>query len=349
MSKQNIFGYTREQLQDLAVRMGEPPFRAKQLFLWMYGRRTWNFEAMTDLSKNLRDRLSEGYYIDPLMFSHVDDSSDGTKKYLYPAPGEKFVEAAYIPDANRATLCLSTQVGCKMGCLFCMTARQGFQGQLSVGEILSQVYTLPERETLTNLVYMGMGEPMDNIEAVIQSIRILSDKDGLNMSQKRITVSTIGVVPAMRRYLEETKANLAISIHNPFDAERKQIMPIQSVYPIGDVISSLKDYNFKDRKLSFEYIMFDGVNDSRRHADELVRLLNGLRAKVNLIHFHSIPDSPLRGSGRPRMEEFQSRLKSKGLMTTIRKSRGEDIQAACGLLSTLELVKRQNAAEEADF
>jgi 23S rRNA (adenine2503-C2)-methyltransferase len=311
----------------------------------------WDFDAMTNLPKSLREKLAETFSITIYRHSHVDESADGTKKYLYPAPGEKYVEAAYIPEEKRATLCLSTQVGCKMGCLFCMTARQGFQGQLSTGEILSQVYTLPERERLTNIVYMGMGEPMDNIDGVIDSVKILTDPDGLNMSQNRITVSTIGIIPAMRRYLEETRSPLAISIHNPIEEERRQIMPVQSVYPIDDVIKTLRDYDFRQRKLSFEYIMFDGVNDSPEHASAMIRLLNGLRCKVNLIHFHPIPDSPLRGSSREKMVEFQNLLKAKGLMTTIRRSRGEDIQAACGLLSTLELVKKQReqTVSDSDF
>jgi 23S rRNA (adenine2503-C2)-methyltransferase len=256
MEKPNLFGCGRSELQELVSELRQPRFRANQIFIWMYRDMVWNFEAMTNLPKDLRARLSESYRIELYRHDQVDESADGTKKYLYPAPGEKYIEAAYIPEEKRATLCLSTQVGCKMGCLFCMTARQGFQGQLSVGEILSQVYSLPERETLTNIVYMGMGEPMDNIDAVISSIKILSDPDGLNMSQKRITVSSIGIIPAMRRYLEETRAPLAISIHNPIEEERRQLMPVQSVYPIAEVVSALRDYDFSDRRLSFEYIMF---------------------------------------------------------------------------------------------
>ncbi len=344
----NLFGKTREDLRRVIADLGQPKFRADQLFIWMYRDMVWNFDDMTNLPKDLRAELGNSFCIDIYRSSHSDESSDGTKKYLYPAPRGKFVEAAYIPEENRATLCLSTQVGCKMGCLFCMTARQGFQGQLSTGEILSQVYTLPERERLTNIVYMGMGEPMDNIDGVIDSVGILTDPDGINMSAKRITVSTIGIIPAMKRYLEETRSPLAISIHNPIEEERRQLMPVQSVYPIKDVIEALREHDFKDRKLSFEYIMFEGVNDEPRHANAMVKLLNGLRCKVNLIHFHPIPGSPLKGSSRGRMVDFQNRLKSKGLMTTIRKSRGEDIQAACGLLSTLELVKSQREREAAD-
>ncbi len=205
---------------------------------------------------------------------------------------------------------------------------------------------LPERDTLTNIVYMGMGEPLDNVDSVIESILILSDPQARGISQKRITVSTIGIIPSLHRFLQETRANLAVSIHNPFDEERAQMMPVQHVYPIRDVVECLKEYDFKDRKLSFEYILFSGVNDTPHHAQELIRLLNGLRCIVNLIHFHPIPDSPLQGTPRNKMEEFQNILKSKGLMTTIRKSRGEDIQAACGLLSTLKLVKKESVQQQ---
>ncbi len=349
MEKKNLFGMTRQELQDIFLELGEPQFRAQQLYEWLYVKGVTDTGRMTNLSKLLREKLDCQFRVEQLHPQQEKLSADGTIKYLYPAPGYKFIEAAYIPHEDKATLCVSTQVGCKMGCLFCMTARQGFQGQLSTGEILSQVYSLPHRDSLTNIVYMGMGEPMDNIDAVIDSILILSDPKGRNMSQRRITVSTIGIIPAMRRFLSETRANLAVSIHNPFDEERRQMMPVQNVYPIQEVVHALRDYDFRERKLSFEYILFEGINDSPRHARELVRLLNGLRCRVNLIHFHSIPDSPLRGTPRAGMEAFQDILKSKGLITTIRKSRGEDIQAACGLLSTLELVKMQGEAELADY
>ncbi|HZK68397.1 MAG TPA: 23S rRNA (adenine(2503)-C(2))-methyltransferase RlmN, partial [Paludibacter sp.] len=236
---------------------------------------------------------------------------------------------------------------CKMGCLFCMTGKQGFQGNLSAGEILNQIQSLPEFDKLTNIVYMGMGEPLDNVDAVLDSIEIMTSEKGYGWSPKRITVSTIGIIPAMITFLEKSQAHLAVSLHSPFDAERQEIMPIQSVYPITEVIAEIRRWELgRQRRISFEYIMFKGVNDTARHANELVRLLNGIKCRINLIRFHPIPDTPLEGTSEAGIVEFQNRLKTKGLTVTIRASRGQDIFAACGLLSTKELVKKQ---QETDF
>ena len=247
----------------------------------------------------------------------------------------------------RATLCVSTQIGCKMGCLFCMTGKQGFQGNLTTGEIINQIQSLPEFNKLTNIVYMGMGEPMDNIDAVLQSIEIMTSEKGYGWSPKRITVSTIGIIPAMITFLDKSQAHLAVSLHSPFDEERQELMPIQSVYPITDVIEEIKKWNLgRQRRISFEYIMFKGVNDTPKHANELVRLLNGIKCRINLIRFHPIPGTPLQGTSFDDIVEFQNRLKSKGMTVTIRASRGEDIFAACGMLSTKEFLKKQ---KETDF
>jgi 23S rRNA (adenine2503-C2)-methyltransferase len=247
------------------------------------------------------------------------------------------VEAAFIPHENHSTLCISTQVGCKMGCLFCMTGKQGFQAQLSCNEIINQIQSVDECSELTNIVYMGMGEPLDNYEAVMKSIEIITSEYGYAWSPKRITVSTIGIIPTLIKFLNECKCNLAISLHSPFEEERLQLMPIQSVYPIKDVIDVLKSQPEDNRRrVSFEYIMFDGINDSKKHANEISRLLNGLSAHINLMKFHKIPNSPLQGTPFERIKEFQTELNSKGLITTVRASRGEDINAACGLLSTLK-------------
>jgi 23S rRNA (adenine2503-C2)-methyltransferase len=277
----------------------------------------------------------------------VQASVDGTKKYLYPAHKGLFIEAAYIPEKDRHTLCISSQIGCKMGCLFCMTGKQGFQGQLTAGEMVNQVLSLPESDQLTNVVYMGMGEPMDNIENVLKSLEIFTSDWGMGWSPRRINVSTIGVEPAMRRFIEESDAHLAISLHTPFNEERKKLMPIEQVYPIEEVISALKEYDFgRQRRISFEYIMFDGVNDTPAHIKGLTKLLNGIRCRINLIRFHPIPDSPLRGSSDEKMKWFSEQLSKKGLTTTIRRSRGEDIYAACGLLSTKNMIKED---EEKDY
>ncbi|MEI8086610.1 MAG: 23S rRNA (adenine(2503)-C(2))-methyltransferase RlmN [Paludibacter sp.] len=345
--KTNLFGLTPDQLKSVVTSLGLPAFTATQLADWMYKKRVATFLEMTNLSKVSREKLEVDYCVSLTPATKVQTSTDGTKKYLYPTQTAKFIEAAYIPDADRATLCVSTQIGCKMGCLFCMTGKQGFQGNLSAGEIVNQVQSLPEFEKLTNIVYMGMGEPMDNVEAVLNSIEIMTSEKGYGWSPKRITVSTIGIIPAMITFLEKCQAHLVVSLHSPFDAERQEIMPIQSVYPITEVISEIRKWDLgRQRRISFEYIMFKGVNDTPRHANELVRLLNGIKCRINLIRFHAIPDTPLEGTSEAGIVFFQNHLKAKGLIVTIRASRGEDIFAACGLLSTKELLKKQ---QETDF
>ena len=340
-AKQNLFGLTLEQLKIVVRSLDLPAFTATQLADWLYKKHAGFIDEMTNLSKNARRKLEEKYYVGLTLPSNVQTSVDGTKKYLYPTQTKKFIESAYIPDDDRTTLCVSTQIGCKMGCLFCMTGKQGFQGNLTAGEIINQIHSLPEFENLTNIVYMGMGEPLDNIQAVLDSIEIMTAPWGYGWSPKRITVSTIGIIPAMISFLEKSDAHLAVSLHSPFDEERRQIMPIQNVYPLTEVIRELKKWDLgRQRRISFEYIMFKGVNDSPRHARELVRLLNGIKCRINLIRFHSIPDTVLEGTDVAGMVEFQNMLKAKGMTVTIRASRGEDIFAACGLLSTKELLKR---------
>lgn len=346
-SKTNLFGLTLDQLKPVVQSLGLPAFTSAQLTDWMYKKHVSSIDQMTNLSKNTRKLLEKNYVIELIEPSKVQTSVDGTKKYLYPAQTNKFIESAYIPDDDRATLCVSTQVGCKMGCLFCMTGKQGFQGNLSAGDIVNQVHSLPEFEKLTNIVYMGMGEPLDNVQAVLDSIEIMTAPWGYGWSPKRITVSTIGIIPAMLTFLEKSQAHLAVSLHSPFDAERREIMPVQSVYPITEVIREIRNWNLgRQRRVSFEYIMFKGINDTARHANELVRILNGIKCRINLIRFHPIPDTPLEGTSLSGIVEFQNMLKAKGMTVTIRASRGEDIFAACGLLSTKELIKRQ---VEADF
>ncbi|MGE5316729.1 MAG: 23S rRNA (adenine(2503)-C(2))-methyltransferase RlmN, partial [Chloroflexota bacterium] len=245
-------------------------------------------------------------------------------------------------DGDRHTLCVSSQVGCKMGCLFCMTGKQGFQGHLSTGEILNQLRSIPERPQITNIVYMGMGEPFDNLDAVMKSTAIITAEYGFAISVRKVTVSTIGIIPAMKVFLENSKCNLAVSLHTPFDDERKKLMPIQNVYPVKDVVDTITQYDIgKYRRVSFEYIMFKGINDTRRHVNELARLLNKVNCRINLIRFHSIPNTPLEGSDDDTILDFQQALNAKGIVTTLRASRGQDIDAACGLLSTKELVKQK--------
>lgn len=335
-----LLGMLPNQIKELCASQGQAEFRAKQLYQWIYHHAADSYDAMSNLPKAWRDQLASGHQIGRVAPHRVDISSDGTKKYLFATSPGRFVESAWIPENQRATLCLSTQVGCKMGCVFCATGRQGFQSQLTAGQIVNQYLSLPERESITNIVYMGMGEPFDNPEAVFDSLALFTDPLGIGLSPHKITVSTIGIIPVMKEFLVRSDCNLDISIHSPFEDERRALMPIQHVYPIAELVQVLKENPLAaSRKLSFEYIMFAGLNDSLGHARELVRLINGLRAQVNLIHYHSVPSLSLQGSDDQTMRDFQDLLKQKGIMTTIRKSRGLDIQAACGLLSTKELVK----------
>lgn len=337
-----LYGKTLDELKSIVTAEGLPTFTATQIADWLYHHHAESIDEMTNLSKKAREMLSAKYTVGLTKPERVSESADGTKKYLFPVANNRYVEAAYIPEADRATLCVSSQSGCKMGCLFCMTAKQGFQGNLTAGEILNQLRSIPEFINVTNIVYMGMGEPLDNLDNVLKSLEILTSKWGMGWSTKRITVSTIGLIPAMKQFLEKTNCHLAISLHTPFDDERRMLMPIQNVYPISNVIEELKNYRFTDhRRVSFEYIMFDGLNDTPRHVKELVRLLNGLTCRINLIRFHPIPDSPLRTSPDERIIQFRDSLTAKGIFTTIRASRGQDIQAACGLLSTKALQEKR--------
>jgi 23S rRNA (adenine2503-C2)-methyltransferase len=335
MDQTPLFGLTLDQLKALVKREGLPSFTARQIADWLYKKDIDDINQMTNLSAKARAQLAEKYTFGTIKHVKVSESADGTKKYLFPAANLKFIEAAYIPDKERATLCLSTQVGCKMGCLFCMTGKQGFQGNLSAGEIVNQLRSIPERHEVTNIVYMGMGEPFDNPEQVQLSLDILTSDWGMAMSPRRITVSTIGIVPAMRDFIETSQCHLAVSLHTPFDEERRNLMPVQNVYPIADVVEEIRKYDFSgQRRVSFEYIMFDGINDTMRHANALIRLLHGLPCRINLIRFHPVPGTPLKGTPDLRIIEFRDHLTAKGVFTTIRASRGLDIQAACGLLST---------------
>lgn len=330
-----LFGKTLDELTALAIELGLPKFTGKQLAEWLYQKDVRSIEEMTNLSKKTRELLAEHYEFGLIDSTRVQESMDGTKKYLFPTVHGKFVETAMIPDDDRKTVCVSSQVGCKMGCLFCMTGKQGFQGQLTAGEIVNQIRNLPERREVTNIVYMGMGEPFDNLDQVLKSLEILTSDWGFAMSPRRITVSTIGIIPGMLTFLDKSEAHLAVSLHTPFDEERQRLMPIQIAYPLKEVIREIKSWDFgRQRRVSFEYIVFKGLNDTPRHAQELVKILNGIKCRINLIRFHPIPGTPLEGTDEATLQKFKNLLNEKGILTTIRASRGQDIYAACGLLST---------------
>lgn len=343
MNKETLFGKTLSELTALAVELGLPKFTGKQMAEWLYKKDVMSIEEMTNLSKKARELLSSKYEFGLVNPMKVQESIDGTKKYLFPTIDGKYIETAMIPDDDRKTVCVSSQVGCKMGCLFCMTAKQGFQGQLSAGEIVNQVRNIPEWHEITNIVYMGMGEPFNNLEEVLKSLEILTSEWGFAMSPRRITVSTIGIIPAMLTFLNKSEAHLAVSLHNPFDSERRELMPVQSAYPLSEVIREIKSWDFgRQRRVSFEYIVFKGLNDTPKHVNELVRLLNGIKCRINLIRFHAIPGTPLLGTDEDTLQKFKDLLNDKGVLTTIRASRGQDIYAACGLLSTKELLGGEN-------
>ena len=341
-----LLGKTLSELQEIALSLGLPRFAGKQLAEWLYVRRVTSFDEMTNISLKGREALAANYSIGRHAPVREAVSADGTRKYLFEV-GEQFIETVYIPEDDRATLCVSTQAGCKMGCRFCMTGTLGFHGNLSAAEILNQIFEIDAiavadgREPLSNIVYMGEGEPMDNIDEVLRSLSIMTAPYGCAWSPKRITVSTVGV-PAMKRFLDESECHLAISMHNPFQAERAQIMPAEKMMSIADVVALLKQYDWThQRRVSFEYICWAGLNDSIRHAKEIIRLLKGLSCRINLIRFHEGVEEVAQtnkesrhfpGSNEKQMEFLRDYLTENGVTTTIRRSRGEDILAACGML-----------------
>lgn len=330
-----LSGMTLAELQKTAKNLGMPNFTGKQIASWIYGRKVTTIDAMTDLSLKHRELLKKEYEVGVEPPVDAMHSVDGTIKYLYRVANGCFVESVYIPDDDRATLCISSQVGCKMNCKFCMTGKQGFSANLTAHEIFNQINALPERDKLTNIVLMGMGEPLDNLDEVLNVLELLTAPYGYGWSPKRITLSTIGLRKGLQRFIEESDCHLAISLHSPVAALRSDLMPAERAFPASEMIRLLKQYDFsKQRRLSFEYIVFKKVNDSMVHAKELVKLLRGLDCRVNLIRFHAIPGVDLEGADTETMNAFRDYLTSHGLFATIRASRGEDIFAACGMLST---------------
>ena len=333
--KKTLLGLTLDELKTVATETGLPKFAGGQLAKWIYEQHVTSIDAMTNISKDGRRRLEDAYEIGCMPHIHRQESVDGTVKYLFPTKSGKSVETVFIPDGERATLCVSCQVGCKMNCLFCQTGKQGWEGDLTAADILNQIYSLPKRERLTNIVFMGQGEPMDNLDNVLRATEILTASYGWAWSPRRITVSSVGVKNKLKRFIEESECHVAISLHAPTHEERAELMPAERGMSIQEVVDLLKNYDFShQRRLSFEYIVFGGKNDSMRHAQQIVKLLSGLDCRVNLIRFHQIPDVPLKGASEQTMENLRDYLTSHGVFTTIRASRGQDIYAACGLLST---------------
>lgn len=345
-TKEPLIGKTLHELKDISAEIGLPGYAAVQISDWLYRKRVSTVDEMTNLSKSSRGRLSERFVVGREPYREKIISVDGTGKYLFPIfrnGGEKVlgIESVMIPDKDRYTLCVSSQPGCRMGCRFCMTGRQGYHGNLTTAEIINQYLECDESSLLTNTVFMGMGEPLDNLDNVLKAIEILTAEWGFGWSPKRITLSSIGInsskegiISPLKRFMDESSCHLAISLHDPFPEERAELMPMERAFPIRETIDLLRKYDFTgQRRVSFEYIMFSGINDTKRHADALAYMLRGIECRVNLIRFHKIPDSPLSPSPMPVIELFKKRLNDAGVVTTLRASRGEDILAACGMLS----------------
>ena len=334
--KKVLLGLTAAELRNVAEQLGMPAFTGRQMAKWLYEKQVRSIDEMTNISKANRERLSEHYCIGAMEPIDCQRSKDGTVKYLFPVHHPtRFVETVFIPDGDRGTLCVSSQVGCKMNCLFCQTGKQGFEGNLTAADILNQIYSLPEHDLLTNVVFMGQGEPMDNLDEVLKATEILTADDGYAWSPKRITVSSVGVKGKLKRFLDESQCHVAISMHSPLHDQRLSLMPAENAMPIEDTVNLLKQYDFThQRRCSFEYICFAGINDTLEHAKQIARLVGGLECRVNLIRFHRIPDVDLPASDERRMEQLRDYLTAHGVFTTIRASRGQDIFAACGLLST---------------
>lgn len=337
-----LLGKSLLELQSVAQALGLPRYAGKQLAEWLYVRRVTSFDEMTNISVNGRNALRASYSVGRHAPIAHAESIDGTQKYLFEVligNQTQYIETVYLPEDERATICISTQAGCKMGCRFCMTGTLGFHGQLSAADILNQVFTIQQlavndhQPEVSNIVLMGEGEPMDNIDEVLRALNVLTSDYGCGWSPKRITVSTVGVLNGLKRFIDESECHLAISLHNAFATERAAIMPAEKAWPITEVISVLKQYDWShQRRVSFEYICWHGANDTIKHAKELLRLLSGLDCRVNLIRFHAGVDKEFAASDERQMEWFRDYLSGHGVTTTIRKSRGEDILAACGML-----------------
>lgn len=346
-AKTNLLGLTRAELEAFVAGMGEKPFRARQLLKWLYKRCVADFDQMTDLAKSFRERLKEVAVVATPSIITTQVSADGTRKWLLEMDGTQGIETVFIPEPGRGTLCISSQVGCAMDCTFCSTAQQGFNRNLTVAEIVGQVW-LAHRELagsgyqwepgseriITNVVFMGMGEPLANYRNVVPAAEIMMDDIGFDISRRRVTVSTSGLVPQMLRLAEETNCALAVSLHAPNDALRDQLVPINRKHPIAELLDACWQYVNKQnaRSITFEYVMLDGINDHPEHAQELAQLLKGQPAKVNLIPFNPFPGTRYKRSAAPTIERFREILNTNGVIATTRRTRGDDIDAACGQL-----------------
>ena len=342
----NLLDHDLESLAAFCEGLGEKRFRATQLFRWIHQRGARDFDQMSDLAKSLREKLRGSAEIRPLPVISQHESADGTIKWLFDVGAGDAVEAVFIPEDDRGTLCVSSQAGCAVGCRFCSTGHQGFSRNLGTGEILAQLWFAEhylrqhlgrDERVISNVVMMGMGEPLQNYAALVPALRVMLDDHGYGLSRRRVTVSTSGVVPMMDRLAEDCPVALAVSLHAPNDPLRDHLVPLNRKYPLAELLSACKRYLVHAPRdfITFEYCMLDGVNDQPEHARELIELVReaGVACKFNLIPFNPFPASGLLRSPRPRVEAFAKLLADAGIVTTVRKTRGDDIDAACGQLA----------------
>jgi 23S rRNA (adenine2503-C2)-methyltransferase len=356
----NLLDFDLDGLAAFCERLGEKRFRAVQLFRWIHQKGVARFEDMTDLARSLREKLPGVCEVRGLPVLAEQASADGTIKWLFDVGDGNAVESVFIPEDDRGTLCVSSQAGCAVGCRFCSTGHQGFSRNLTTGEILAQLwhaehhlrrrFNTTER-VISNVVMMGMGEPLQNYHALVPALRVMLDDHGYGLSRRRVTVSTSGVVPMMDRLAQDCPVALAVSLHAPADALRDDLVPLNRKYPIAELLDACLRYLPAAPRdfITFEYCMLDGVNDSLDHAEQLIGLLQGhagtgVPCKLNLIPFNPFPDSGLRCSSRATVKAFADRLNAAGIVTTVRKTRGDDIDAACGQLAG-DVLDRTNAAQ----
>jgi 23S rRNA (adenine2503-C2)-methyltransferase len=341
--KTNLLNLNRQAMQEFFASLGEKPFRATQVIQWIHQYGVDDFDAMTNLSKDLRARLKDTAVIQLPEIAQDQIAADGTRKWLLRLDDSNAIETVFIPEESRGTLCISSQAGCTLNCSFCSTGRQGFNRNLTVAEIISQLLVAnrslgrdPKGDRIiTNVVLMGMGEPLLNFESVVSAISIMLDDYGYGLSRRRVTLSTAGVLPLMDRLRDECPVSLAVSLHAPNDALRDQLVPLNKKYPIQELLETCRRYcaDSPRSRITFEYVMLDGVNDSIEHAHELVRILSDVPSKVNLIPFNPFPQTQYRRSSQEAIDNFREVLIAAGLTTITRKTRGDDIDAACGQLA----------------
>lgn len=341
MERVFVKDYTLPQLEQWVESIGEARYRARQLFRHIYARRISAWDECSDLSKLFRVQMEHGTYLDAMTILQKQESEDGCTKYLFRLHDDNLIETVLIPDPPRYTLCLSSQVGCPLGCSFCVTGSIGFKRNLSAAEIVDQVCQVQRDQAsqikITNLVFMGMGEPLANYDSVLRALNIITDPNGLAFSHRRITLSTVGLIPQLRRLGKDSPVNLAVSLHAPDDELRTELMPVNRIHPLSELLAVCRDYPLPPRKrITFEYILIDGLNDGPVHARQLVKILHGIKAKINLIPFNPVPTRLARNFRRPseeRTEAFLRILLNAQLTAIIRHSRGSDIGAACGQLA----------------